>query len=162
MKGTIIQVNTKSKRNNEVGLPKLSVIKAFISKMNVGDDYNSYRMTQSSETINNRAVLLYPIELIEKLNFEGWPIKPGDLGENFTTRGIDYKDFQLGKQFMLGDSVIIEITQECTPCSNLSVLPFVGKEKINDFIKTIMDRRGMYAKVLQEGEVTVNDKIILI
>ena len=153
MSGEIIQINIKPKKTNEVGLPKLSVNSAFFSKKNVGKDYNNYRMTLSTEHINNRSVLIYPIELIDELNSEGWPVKPGDLGENITTRGIDYSNLKEGVKYKLGENVIIEITEICNPCSNLTVLPYVGKEKINTFIETLIGRRGMFAKVLQEGTV---------
>jgi MOSC domain-containing protein YiiM len=39
------------------------------------------------------AILLIPLETIEELQGEGWPIKPGDIGENFTTEGIPYSSF---------------------------------------------------------------------
>ncbi|MHA1992139.1 MAG: MOSC domain-containing protein [Candidatus Hodarchaeales archaeon] len=159
MSGTIIQINVKPKTQNEVGLPKQRVQTAFFSKMNVGSDYNNYRMSLSQEKINNRPVLVYPIELINQLKSEEWPLKPGDLGENITTKGIEYEKLVPGSKYQLGDKVVIEITEACNPCSNLSVLPLIGEEKINEFIKTLVGRRGMFAKVLEEGEVHSMDLI---
>ncbi|MHA1983932.1 MAG: MOSC domain-containing protein [Candidatus Hodarchaeales archaeon] len=155
----IVQISIKPKIPKEVGLPKQSVQSAYISKSNVGTDYNTYRMSLSQEKINNRPVLVYPIELIDQLNSEGWPLKPGDLGENITTKGIKYDKFVPGSKYQLGDKVIIEITDECKPCSNLSALPYIGKEKANEFIKTLVGRRGMFAKVLLEGDVHMGDEI---
>ena len=109
--------------------------------------------------LNNRPVLVYPIELIKLLNSEGWAVKPGDLGENITTKGIDYNKFVIGKKFQLGDGVIIEISQICRPCSNLSSLSYIGNKKVNQFVKTLVGRRGMFAKVLVEGNVNTNDII---
>ena len=42
---------------------------------------------------------------------------------------------------------------------NLSVLPYVGEEKVNDFIKTLVRRRGWYAEVMQEGIIKKGDSI---
>jgi MOSC domain-containing protein YiiM len=104
------------------------------------------------------AVLLYSIETIKELNKEGWPVKPGDLGENFTITGIPHSHFLPNQQYKIGES-LIEISFECDPCQNLSVLPYVGKTKINEFIKTLMHRRGWYARVLKEG-LTVQNCIV--
>jgi MOSC domain-containing protein YiiM len=159
MSGKVIQVNIKSKTANEVGLPKKKVLTAYFSKKNVGEDHNNYRMTLSRERIDNRPVLIYPIELINQLNSEGWAVKPGDLGENITTKDIIYDKLIPGSKYQLGEKVVIEITEVCKPCSNLSVLSYVGEEKVNEFIKTLVGRRGMFAKVLQEGEVHMGDEI---
>ena len=104
------------------------------------------------------AVLVYPIETIHELNDEGWPIMPGDMGENFTISGIPHSHFSPNQQYQIGES-LIEISFECDPCQNLSVLPYVGKTKINEFIKTLMHRRGWYARVLKEGLI-VQDCIV--
>ena len=101
------------------------------------------------------AVLVYPIETIKELNKEGWPVKPGDLGENFTLTGIPHSHFSPNQKYQIGES-LIEISFECDPCQNLSVLPYVGKTKINEFIKTLMHRRGWYARVLKEGLIVQN------
>ena len=159
MPGKIIQINIKQKTTNEVGLPKKPVNSAYFSKNNVGNDHNNYRMSLSSTEINNRPVLIYPIESIKQLNSEGWPVKPGDLGENITTQGIEYNNFVIGKKFQLGKKVVIQISQVCNPCSNLSSLHYIGDKKVNQFIKTLTGRRGMFAKVLTEGDVNTNDEI---
>ncbi|MFW9930027.1 MAG: MOSC domain-containing protein [Candidatus Thorarchaeota archaeon] len=158
MSGKIIQINVKPKTTNECGLPKFKVTKAKITSLNVGEDYNNYR-TNSKHSTPDRAVLIYPLELINQLNTEGWPVKPADLGENITTSGIDYHEFLPRKKFLLGNEVIIEITEKCDPCNNLANLSYIREEKINSFIKTLVGRRGMYAKVLKEGMVSEGDNI---
>jgi MOSC domain-containing protein YiiM len=105
------------------------------------------------------AVLLLPLETIVQLNNEDWPVKPGDIGENFTTQGIPYEHFAIGQRYQLGES-IVQIAKICNPCGNLKHLPYVGQEKKAQFIKTLLGRRGWYARVLQEGQVTVKDNIL--
>jgi MOSC domain-containing protein YiiM len=99
-----------------------------------------------------------PTEMIQKLNQEGWPVKPGDLGENFTTTGIEYNGFQPGDQFYFGEA-IIEITKGCNPCQNLTVLPYVTEKRGSEFIRTMLNRRGWYGKVVREGIVNKGDAI---
>ena len=150
----VLQINVKPNTANEHGIPKTSVISAILSKSGLEGDYNNYRTIKKSRN-PDMAVLLYSIETIKELNKEGWPIKPGDLGENFTITGIPHSHFSPNQQYQIGES-LIEISFECDPCQNLSVLPYVGKTKINEFIKTIMHRRGWYARVLKEGLIVQN------
>lgn len=150
----IHQINLKPNRANEHGIPKTSVISAILSKSGIEGDYNNYRTIKKDQN-PDMAVLVYPIETIHKLNDEGWPIMPGDMGENFTISGIPHSHFSPNQQYQIGES-LIEISFECDPCQNLSVLPYVGKTKINEFIKTLMHRRGWYARVLKEGLIVQN------
>ena len=151
---TLLQINVKPNTANEHGIPKTSVTSAILSKSGLEGDYNNWRTNKKSGN-PDMAVLLYPIETIQELNKEGWPVKPGDLGENFTITGIAHSHFSPNQQYQIGES-LIEISFECDPCQNLSVLPYVGKTKINEFIKTLMHRRGWYARVLKEGLIVQN------
>lgn len=157
MKGIVYQINVKPKKDGERGLPKLAVNSALVSFLGLDGDYNKYRHEKKNDDPNT-AVLLMPLEMIQELNKEGWPIKPGDLGENITTSGIAYSDFAPGKKYRIG-GVEIEISEPCDPCTNLSVLPYIGKDRVNEFIKAMMGRRGWCARVLKKGKVEINSKI---
>ncbi|HUI86569.1 MAG TPA: MOSC domain-containing protein, partial [Nitrososphaerales archaeon] len=106
----------------------------------------------------DQALLIMPIETIRELNSEGWPIRPGDLGENFTTSGIPYQAFGIGKVFTAG-SARFRITKACDPCDNLFLLPYVGAPRGPDFLKVMLGRRGWYAQVLEEGQVKAGDRL---
>ena len=151
---TLLQINVKPNTANEHGIPKTSVTSAILSKSGLEGDYNNWRTIKKSGN-PDMAVLLYPIETIQELNKEGWPVKPGDLGENFTITGIPHSHFSPNQQYQIGEC-LIEISFACDPCQNLSVLPYVGKTKINEFIKTLIHRRGWYARVLKEGLIIQN------
>ena len=99
-----------------------------------------------------------PLEMILTLREEGWPIEPGDIGENITTLDIPYDSFVVGKQYEIG-AAKIQISKPCTPCRNLHVLQYVGDARIPAFIKTLLNRRGWYARVLQEGSIRKGDLI---
>lgn len=157
MNGKLIQINTKSKVEGEVGLPKIPQDKAKVTFMGLEGDYNNYRFTSKGNT-PNRAILIMPIEMMTTLQNEGWEVKPGDLGENFTTSGIEYNQFKIGDKYKVGN-IKIEISEACFPCNSLGVLKYVGKDKVDGFKDTMKGRRGWYAKVLQEGEVKPGDLI---
>jgi MOSC domain-containing protein YiiM len=77
----------------------------------------------------------------------------GSLGENLL---IDYNPYHLpaGSKLKIG-TVTLEISQNCTMCDHLS--------KIDDRLPTLLkDDRGIFAKVLDGGEIKKEDSIFLI
>ena len=155
--GHVYQLNRKSQTPGERGLPKHPVPEAEVTRAGVEGDYNVYRHDVSRDDPAT-AVLIVPMETIEQFRREGWPVRPGDLGENITSVGIPYAEFAPGRQFRVGE-VVLEVTKPCTPCKNLFLLPYVGHDQGPAFLKATLDRRGWYAKVVTEGRVRTGDPI---
>jgi MOSC domain-containing protein YiiM len=113
--------------------------------------------------------MLLPLETIQRLNEEGWPVKPGDMGENITTEGIPYDDFAIGERYKVGE-IIIQIAEPCTACRYLEDLPYVTEARGIEFITSLtrekngvfMNRRGWYAAVISEGMMAQGDTIELL
>jgi MOSC domain-containing protein YiiM len=59
---------------------------------------------------------LLPRELFEALEKRGFPVSPGDLGENITTTGLDLEALPAGALLSLGASAEVELTGLRTPC----------------------------------------------
>ena len=157
MTGVVLQLNVKPQTPGEHGLPKKPVASAMVTKRGVEGDFNVYRQEKLRGDPDS-ALLIMPIEKIRELNSEGWPIKPADIGENLTTSGIPYDSFAVGRIFTAG-GVRFQISRACDPCTNLYLLPYVGKTKGPEFLKLMLGRRGWYARVLQEGRVNTGDRI---
>ena len=160
MKGSVYQLSVKPRTENERGLPKQEVSTAYLRAEGLEGDYNTYRnsiLFQGNRM--NRAVLMYPYEMLEQLQSEGWPVAPGHLGENITSCGIPYDAFVLGQQYRIGPDAIIEVVEVCSPCRWLHVLPYVGKKNQKEFIATLINRRGWYARVIREGMLQKGDEI---
>jgi MOSC domain-containing protein YiiM len=68
---------------------------------------------------NLRQLHLIQTELIEELNATGFDVRPGDLGENITTRRIDLPALPQGALLRIGDTAVVEITGLRTPCSKI-------------------------------------------
>jgi MOSC domain-containing protein YiiM len=66
---------------------------------------------------NLRQVHLMHEELFDELRQQGYEVKPGDLGENITTRGIDLLTLPRGCILRLGASAAVEVTGIRTPCA---------------------------------------------
>ena len=160
MNGRIYQINIKPETLGERGLPKRPVNSVEVTFHGLDGDFNRYRQEKCNGRFD-KAVLLMPLEMIAQLNNEGWPINPGDIGENIISQGIAYDNFSPNKRYRFGE-VEIMVTEPCIPCGNLKILPYVGKEKWTEFKKAMIGRRGWYAQVLKEGRIKVGDEIIFI
>lgn len=165
MNGIVLQVNRKSETPGEHGLPKVPADVVRFTANGLEGDYNRFR-TQAKGGDPARAVMIMPVEMLRQLNDEGWPVQPGDMGENVTSQGIPYDDFTIGARYQVGEAVI-EIAEPCLACMYLASLPFIGQERGAEFIRTLtrmegnalFNRRGWYAAVVQEGAVSPGDAI---
>jgi len=153
--GRVFEIHRKPEVPGEHGLPKPSVPEAFVTRSGLAGDFNRYRHEEKQDD-PAMALLIMPRETLSQLEREGWPVRPGDLGENITTVGISYDAFVPGRQFRVGEAVV-EVTKACTPCDNLYLLPYVGPVRGPEFLKVMLDRRGWYAKVVREGRVRAGD-----
>ncbi len=157
MKGIVYQLNRKPEIQGERGLPKLAIASAHISYQGVKGDYNHYRKKWKFNT-SSRALLIYPKEMYQQLQIEGWPANPGDLGENITTEEIPCESFLLESIWNIGE-VQIKISEPCKPCKVLGLLEYIGEKRKVEFVKTLVNRRGWYARVLKEGIINKKDII---
>lgn len=158
MNGTIIQINIKERQVNSRGIPKHPADRAEVRMRGLAGDFNRYRQEKLAGDLDS-AVLLLPTEVIKDLQAEGWEVKRGDLGENVTMKGIAIDEIGPGTRLMLGRQVELEISRECKPCQNLRVLPYVGSDRLRDFMRALQGRRGWYARVIREGAIETGDPI---
>jgi|TARA_B110000438_G_scaffold38628_1_gene38387 MOSC domain-containing protein YiiM len=156
MKTSIFQINKKPETGREVGLPKTKIEKAEITFKGINGDYNRFRKKKKNND-PDMALMLLSTDVLEQLNLEGWPVEAGHLGENLTLTNINYNDIAPNQEYTIGSQVKIKISFICDPCSNLKALPYVGKSRKTEFIKTLMKRRGWYARVLKPGQLTIGD-----
>lgn len=157
--GTVYRLGSKHRVPGEHGLPKPEVESARIVLTGLEGDYNVYRQEERKGD-PEMALLFLPVETVRELNAEGWPVRPGDLGENVTTEGIETGRWRPGVHLRLG-SVEATVSKICTPCANLHLLPYVGESKGPEFVRTMVDRRGWYASVARAGTVRKGDPIFL-
>ena len=110
---------------------------------------------------NLRQVHLLHAELFDELMAAGFPVWPGELGENVTTRGIDLLGLATGTRLHLGDSAVIEVTGLRNPCSQLDkfqrglTAAVLGRDAAGNLVR----KAGVMAVVLEGGEVRPGDAI---
>lgn len=112
---------------------------------------------------NLRQVHLIHSELHEELQAAGFTVKPGQLGENVTTSGIDLLGLPTGTRLHLGENAVIEVTGLRNPCVQLDffqdgLLPAVLDRDENG---AVVRKTGVMAIVVSEGEVRPGDPIRL-
>ncbi len=91
--GRVVRLGVKARTPGERGHPKPEVALVQVSRAGVAGDYNVWRQeTKGGDP--DYALLILPLETIEAFNREGWPVRPGDFGENVTSSGIPYPSFR--------------------------------------------------------------------
>ncbi|MCK5924183.1 MAG: MOSC domain-containing protein, partial [Methylococcales bacterium] len=82
-------------------------------------------------------------------------VKPAQLRRNFLISGINLLALE-GRQFRLGDEVVLEMTDGCRPCHKMEAL--LGPGGYN----AMTGLGGITCKVIQEGEIKVGDKLVVL
>lgn len=139
------------------GVPKLALRQAQVTDLGIeGDEHRDLKHHGGPE----RALCLYSLERIMALQAEGHPIFPGAAGENVTVSGLDWERVVPGTQLLLGENVVVEVTNYTVPCNNIR-----GSFAGGDFMRIDQDRfpgwSRVYAKVVQGGEVVTGDRAAL-
>jgi MOSC domain-containing protein YiiM len=148
--GRVLQVSV-----SDGGVPKLPVARAWVSRFGVEGD------RQRHDTVHggpHRAVALFAIEAIERVQADGHPIEPGSVGENLTTTGVELALLPVGTRLAIGDRLILELAGPDNPCDEIKASFRDGKSGRISILTHPTDSR-MYARVLEEGEVRPNDPI---
>ncbi|HVL46925.1 MAG TPA: MOSC domain-containing protein [Candidatus Thermoplasmatota archaeon] len=156
MEGRVVSVHGKPLVAGEHGIRKPALDEARIRVSGVEGDSNGHRARKRNND-PDQAVLLLAQEALAALAEEGWPVAAGDLGENVLTEGLPLV-LEPGRRLAVG-TAILEVTKRCEPCTYLYDLPYVGASRGPAFLKTLVGRRGWYARVVAEGVARPGDPI---
>lgn len=155
MSGRVAGLSAKAETLGEAGLPKRPVPVLQLTPAGAEGDFNRYRTHQLNGDPDS-AVLLLTEDILEALRAEGWPVEAGHLGENVLLDGIPAATLTSGQRIKLG-TALVELSRACDPCTELYGLPYVGRARGPEFVRTLHGRRGWYARVVEAGTVTVGD-----
>ena len=87
-------------------------------------------------------------------HLEAVSVEPGRIRENFTVDDADVQAWPLGQRLRAGTAVF-EVTMVCDPCERMDAIrPGLRGE--------LEGRRGMLARVLEDGEVALGDPLELL
>jgi MOSC domain-containing protein YiiM/GNAT superfamily N-acetyltransferase len=151
--GRVLQVSVSGG-----GVPKRPVERAWVGAYGLEGDAHRENTVHGGP---HRAVCLFGIEVIERLQSEGHPIEPGGAGENLTTSGIEWSLLPIGTRARVGDQLELEVSSSTTPCAT-QVRNFSDGNFNRIRIELHPSDSRMYARVIREGEVKPGDPITLL
>jgi MOSC domain-containing protein YiiM len=118
-----------------------------------------YLARRNPQAPNLRQVHLIPNELFDTLQRSGYEVRPGDLGENIVTVGLDLECLPLGTVLMLGASATLKLTGLRTPCLLIDRFKSGLKKRLQGDPAGPRFRAGVMAIVTEGGEVSPGDRI---
>jgi MOSC domain-containing protein YiiM len=122
------------------------------------------RVARDPSQPNLRQLHLLHAEIFEELAPHGFTLRPGDIGENVTTRGIDLLGLGTGTHLCLGTEAVVEITGLRNPCAQLDhfqpglMAAMLGRHEAGGLIR----KSGVMAIVLHGGVLRAGDPIIIL
>ena len=91
---------------------------------------------------------------VSEAHLQSVGVEPGSIRENVTVSGADVQAWPIGQRVRAGEAVF-EITMVCDPCHKM--------DELRDGLRAELDgKRGMLARVVEGGEVSVGDSLELL
>src|SRR6195256_2714268 len=119
------------------------------------------RVRKDPTVPNLRQVHLMHAELFDELHIKGFMVKPGELGENITTSGIDLLALPTGTRLHLGASAMVEITGLRNPCIQIDRFQkgLMAATLDKDAAGNLIRKAGIMSIVLADGDVRPGDAV---
>jgi MOSC domain len=118
-----------------------------------------YLARRNPKAPNLRQVHLIPSELFDALQTSGFDVRPGDLGENIATVGLDLECLPLGTLLRIGASATLELTGIRTPCVLIDRFKSRLKNCLHGRPAGPRFKAGVMAIVTEGGEVSPGDRM---
>jgi MOSC domain-containing protein YiiM len=134
------------------GVPKHGIHEVRVGPLGLEGDVHTNTKHHGGP---DRAVSLFSVELIQKLQAEGHPIFPGSTGENVTISGLAWAELRAGTRLSLGEQVVVELTRPADPCKTIRA-SFVDEK----FKRLNIDgEMRWYTRVLREGTLRIGQPV---
>lgn len=144
------------------GVPKHPIDRTRITATGlVGDGHRAKEPVHGGP---DKAVCLYGLEQIRRVNADGHHLYPGAIGENLTIAGLDLGGLAEGDRLLIGDRAtgpIIALTEHAHPCKNIAS-SFEDWHIARVSAKVRPEDSRWYARVLREGDVVAGDLVELL
>lgn len=119
------------------------------------------RVAKDPTVPNLRQVHLIHAELMDELEAAGFRVRPGDMGENVTTRGVDLLGLPTGTILRLGGEAVVEVTGLRNPCRQLNDFQpgLMNATLDRDAGGNLVRKAGIMGVVRAPGEIRPGDRI---
>lgn len=133
-------------RSDQRGVPKIDVGAGHFTK-NHGLDGDAHAGAW------HRQVSLLSAEQIARFNEKGAGVIPGAFGENLVVEGFDFRALPVGT-LLRCNGALLELTQIGKEChAHCAIYQKMGE--------CIMPREGVFARVLESGDIKAGDEMVL-
>ena len=105
-----------------------------------------------ADSNTHRQVSLLAVESIQKMRDLGVDVGPGDFAENLTTEGIDLVSLPVGTQLVIGEDILLEVSQIGKECHTKCAIYYAAG-------RCIMPEEGIFARVIHGGHIKTGDRI---
>lgn len=123
-------------------------------------DQHLYHMRRFGQQPNLRQVHVIHAELFDDVLTKGHNVKPGDLGENISTRGVDLLSLPTGTRLHFGSEAVIELTGLRNPCVQIeNFQPGLLQHVVEHRPTGLVRKGGVMSIVVRGGEVRPGDPI---
>ena len=157
-RGQIVSINV----SHPGGVPKRPIDRTVITTRGlIGDGQRTKEPVHGGP---EKAVCLFGVEQIRRVNADGHHLYPGAIGENLTLSGLDLGGLASGDQLRIGDPAsgpIIQLSDPAAPCKNIAG-SFEDWRIARVSHKVRPEDSRWYARVLREGPVVSGDPIELL
>jgi MOSC domain-containing protein YiiM len=119
------------------------------------------RVAKDPTQPNLRQVHLLHEELFDELQARNFVVKPGEMGENVTTRGVDLLGLPTGTRLHLGQHAVVEVTGLRNPCVQIDRFQqgLMAATLDKDADGNLIRKAGVMSVVLADGDVRAGDAI---
>ncbi|MEN8233212.1 MAG: MOSC domain-containing protein [Thermodesulfobacteriota bacterium] len=133
---------------------KKGIVKKELDKVTLRENWGLEGDAHAGEW--HRQVSLLAGESIDGVKDTLPTLKNGAFAENIITRGIDLTTLNIGDRLRIGAEVVLEITQIGKECHNSGC---AIKKATGD---CIMPKEGLFARVIQGGEMSKEQTITVL
>jgi len=122
------------------------------------------RVARKPQQPNLRQVHLLHAELFDELLPRGFPVFPGEMGENITTRGLDLLSLPAGTRLRLGAAAELMLTGLRNPCKQIDHFQpgLMAAVLDRDAEGRTVRKAGVMAVVTAGGSVAAGDAITVV
>ncbi len=144
------------------GVPKRPIDRTIVTTRGlVGDGQRTKEPVHGGP---EKAVCLYGVEQIARVNADGHHLYPGAIGENLTVSGLDLGGLREGDRLRIGaaeSGPVIQLSGPAAPCRNIAG-SFEDWRIARVSHKVRPEDSRWYARVLREGPIVTGDQIELL